>query len=120
MNQELDNLKRLGNLSNLILDRELARLAIINADSNQLRVQLSKLEEDLGNLVARRNAQSESGTVFAKSGDAKWQAWRRQKKIDLNINLARIESEREAMKVKARAAFGRARVLEGIIQKMKS
>lgn len=119
MTQKLTELKRLGDLADLILDRDLAQLAQVTSERELVRAQLIDLEKDLGHLIARSGEKVMPAANFTNTADAKWQAWRRVTKINLNTDLAKIESERQVNLVKARFAFGRSQVVQGLLLQRK-
>jgi len=117
MGQNIQNLEALQRLAGLVLDRELAQLAEITVRRDAVQTQIADLQVSLGIFLNQNNAGQD---VTDLQNDRKWQLWRRQRRADLNVALANLEAEREAVRSTAKTAFGRNDVLEKILQTAKN
>lgn len=110
-----DDLRRLQDLTQILLDTELAKL-------QQLAEETRRREQAVAKLGAALTARSDAlkGTdpltdlAFQTGQDARWQAWATREKKHLMREAAEIAAQREAQRKKAQKAFGRVEALAGI------
>lgn len=112
MTQTLIELTKLAQLSKLVQDKELARLAEVSARRDNVRSEISDLKMELAEFL--NGDWTEDASCFSQHG-AYWQEWQRQKHLALHITLAKLEAEREAVWVVAQKAFGRMQAVEKVI-----
>jgi len=97
-----NDLARLSNLAGLVRDIRLADLHLATDKTAQLRAQLVRLDE--------MRAQVEGAETFGSA--PAYLRWYRQARANLNTQLAAALAQEARCIAAARAAFGRAEVLE--------
>lgn len=110
-----DDLRRLQDLTQILLDADLARLQQLADETRRRQDEVVKLGTAL---TARSNAlkgtDEATDLAFQTGQDARWQAWTTREKKRLMRETAEIAAQREAQRKKAQKAFGRVEALAGI------
>jgi len=110
-----DGLRPLQDLTQILLDAELARLRQL---SEQTRLRQGDVAR-LGAALSARSEQLEStdsmdDLAFRTGQDARWQAWTAREKKRLMREAAEVAARREAQRKKAQRAFGQVEALAGL------
>jgi hypothetical protein len=108
MQEQYANLVR---LTDAAYQSRLARMQRLMADETALRQELASLE------VARRNnlaVEFSPADMRAIGADILWEGWIVRQRTALNIRLANLLVQKEAMRVDIREVFGRAQVAKAL------
>ena len=89
-------------------------LAQHNARVRELEEQLSDLETARNNALNNRPAEDDAALVAG--ADVLWQTWIDQRRKDINMELARLASEKPLLMSQLRKAFGKKEALNGLVQ----
>lgn len=114
MSQIRRNIAKLGQVADLILDRELAILAEYTKKCSKIQREILDLDIALLALNARKTAGNEThpGELMRHNGN--WQKWRRLRKKELTLKLAESEAIRHEKLTSARKAFGQTQAIAGL------
>jgi hypothetical protein len=108
-------LAELGRVTGLVLDAELARLRDVTAEVAAVRLQIAELDEALRDRTAVLRHGEGADCAHLAGRDGPWLDWVAARKRALNAALAEVAARREAQRVVARRAFGRAEALSGLL-----
>lgn len=117
MTQMVKELMKLLNISELVQDQEMARLADVSKRIEKVQLEVSKLNRDLDHLL---NGEVSGEGASLLQCNASWQEWRRGEVMTLNARLSVLQAERESTRIVAKKAFGRAQAVQGLIEQTKS
>ena len=110
-----DQLRSLQNVTQIILDAELAKLRRL---SDETRLRQEKLAELVAVRAARsvevQNGNASKDLAFQTGQDGRWQAWVARANSRLTREAADAAARREAQRMKAQRAFGRVDALARI------
>lgn len=110
-----EELAELGRVTRLVLDAELARLRDVTAEVAVLRVQIAELDAALRDRTSVLSQGERVDCAHLAGRDGPWLDWVAGRKRALNAVLAEAAARREAQRVVARRAFGRAEALSGLL-----
>lgn len=110
-----DGLRPLQDLTQILLDAELARLRQLSEETRLRQGDVARL----GAALSARSEQLEStdsmdDLAFRTGQDARWQAWTAREKKRLMREAAEVAARREAQRKKAQRAFGQVEALAGL------
>lgn len=89
-------------------------LAQHKARVRELEQQLSELEMARSN--ALDNRPTEDDPALVAGADVLWQTWIDQRRKDINMELARLASEKPTLMAQLRKAFGKKEAVNGLLQ----
>lgn len=101
----------LARMTDAVYQSRLARMQRLMADETALRQELASLE------VARRNnlaVEFSPADMRAIGADILWEGWIVRQRTALNMRLANLLVQKEAMRVEIREVFGRAQVAKAL------
>jgi len=114
MSPNLREIARLKDVLDAAFQAKQARLARVGR-------RIEAVERKLAGL--QRNGETESLTDLSpavlEEVDMRWRAWVEQRRRSLNVELARLLSEREACRTDLAVAFGKLQAVEGMRARLK-
>lgn len=107
--KSVEKVARLSRLAQMVLDRDLARLAAAARAKAASEANLADL--------AKPQDTSGLAPVAAHHAELRWQKWADARRMEINIQLARQTAEWLNARQSARTALARSEALRGIIPK---
>ena len=110
-----DDLRRLQDLTQILLDAELAKLQRLSEETRHRQDEAARLGAALSarsDVLKRTDPLAD--LAFQTGQDARWQAWTARARKRLVREAAEIAARREAQRKTARRAFGQVEALAGI------
>lgn len=110
-----DDLRRLQDLTQILLDAELAKLQKLTEETRLRQNEVAQLGAALAaRSEALKSPDPQADLAFQTGQDARWQAWTARAKKRLMQEAAEVAARREVQRKKAQKAFGRVEALAGI------
>lgn len=114
-----ERLKKLRQLSDMMLQVELAKLHHVTAAESRLAAQVLDLEETARRHGKELAARGGYDTAIESVSDGRWADWREKRTHLLNMKRATLRASIEDQKDAARRAFGKTEALGGLAEKLR-
>lgn len=115
MNQ-LTKLKQMGEITQMVLDAELAKMSAAQAEVDRLRAQLEVLSEEQRAMQDMAEGDDMAALLLGDQA-RKWMLWAERERSQINTKLAAALAALETQRAETRLAFGRVEALKAVQKK---
>lgn len=109
-------LKQMGEITQMVLDAELAKMSGAQAEVDRLRAALAALSQEQ-KAMHGQGAGDDMATLMLADQVRKWLLWAERERGQINTKLAAALAALETQRAETRLAFGRAEALKGLQKK---
>lgn len=115
----VERLKELKELTEMILDRELSNLTLLNSQQEDLARELDAIQEARVKQSATVSGLGGISPAAFVNAFAKWDEWCLQKRAAINKERAGLLVKLEKQRSQTKIAFGRAEAIKTLVERKK-